>query len=149
MSEAIRLSLLSIKEGGGPFGAVIVKHGAVVGRGMNRVTISHDPTLHAEVVAIRDACQNLETYQLDGCVVYTSCEPCPMCFGALYWARPDKVYFANTKKDAGDIGFDDSFIYEEIHLPADKRRIPFERIQTKNALDVFNIWHSKQDKKEY
>src|SRR5665213_1222477 len=117
MREAIRLSIDSMRAGnGGPFGVVIVKDGKIIARGFNKVTSTNDPTAHAEVVAIREACKVLNSFQLAGCEIYTSCEPCPMCLGAIYWARPDKMYFANTKSDAAAIGFDDQFIYEEIEL---------------------------------
>src|SRR6187402_191609 len=115
MLEAIELSFQGQRAGkGGPFGAVVVKDGKIIGRGFNQVTSNNDPTAHAEVVAIRDACKNLNDFQLAGCEIYTSCEPCPMCLGAIYWARPDKVYYANTRQDAADIDFDDSMIYEEL-----------------------------------
>ena len=121
MQEAIQLSIENVKSGkGGPFGAVIVKDGKIIARGANGVTSTNDPTAHAEVVAIRNACKELGTFQLDGCEIYTSCEPCPMCLGAIYWARPDRMYFANTKKNAADINFDDQFIYEELELPYQK-----------------------------
>lgn len=134
---------------GGPFGAVIVKNGQIVGRGNNRVLATNDPTAHAEVVAIRDACTNLSTFQLDGCEIYCSCEPCPMCLGAIYWARPDKIYFANTKKDAADIGFDDQFIYEEIERDFEDRKIFTRQFLREEALNAFKLWASKQDKTEY
>lgn len=134
---------------GGPFGAVVVKDGKVVGRGNNRVTSSCDPTAHAEVTAIRDACANLNTYQLEGCILYTSCEPCPMCLGAIYWARPDKVYFGNTQRDAADIGFDDAFIYGELDLPAEERKIPFIPLGREEAILTFREWAAKEDKKLY
>ena len=134
---------------GGPFGAVVVKDGEVIGRGNNRVTSSCDPTAHAEVTAIRDACANLQTFQLDGCILYTSCEPCPMCLGAIYWARPDKVYYGNTKRDAADIGFDDDFIYRELELPMNGRKIPFEQIGRDTAINTFKEWEAKADKLQY
>lgn len=150
MNEAIAQSLKGMLAGeGGPFGAVVVKDGQIVGRGNNRVTSSNDPTAHAEVEAIRDACRNLNTFQLDGCVLYTSCEPCPMCLGAIYWARPDKVYYANTRQDAADIGFDDNMIYEELNVPMNGRRIPFEQIGREFALDVFRKWTEKTNKVQY
>lgn len=150
MNEAIAQSLKGMLAGeGGPFGAVVVKDGQIVGRGNNRVTSSNDPTAHAEVEAIRDACRNLNTFQLDGCVLYTSCEPCPMCLGAIYWARPDKVYYANTRQDAADIGFDDNMIYEELNVPMSSRRIPFEQIGREFALDVFRKWAEKTNKVQY
>ncbi len=134
---------------GGPFGAVVVKDGKVVGRGNNRVTSSCDPTAHAEVTAIRDACANLNTYQLTGCTIYTSCEPCPMCLGAIYWARPDKVYYGNTKRDAAEINFDDDFIYRELELPMEKRKIPFIPLGREEAIATFREWAAKEDKKLY
>ena len=150
MLEAIALSHKGIQQNeGGPFGCVIVKDNVIVGRGNNQVTGTYDPTAHAEVVAIRDACKNLNTFQLDDCEIYTSCEPCPMCLGAIYWARPKKVYFANNRKDAADIGFDDSMIYDEITKPAEERIIPLEHYPTDGALQVFKNWAEKNDKKEY
>ena len=134
---------------GGPFGCVIVKDGKVVGVGNNKVTSTNDPTAHAEVTAIRDACKNLGSFQLDGCTVYTSCEPCPMCLGAIYWARPDKVYYGSNQADAANIGFDDQFIYDEIPLPYEKRAIPFEQCSRDVALEPFNMWAAKDDKTEY
>lgn len=150
MIEAIRLSEQKMREGfGGPFGAVVVRNGEIVASGFNQVTSSNDPTAHAEVMAIRNACEKLNTFQLDDCELYTSCEPCPMCLGAIYWARPKKVYYANNKKDAAAIGFDDDFIYKEIELPLSKRQIPFEQISRKEALAVFKAWQEKLDKIEY
>jgi tRNA(Arg) A34 adenosine deaminase TadA len=134
---------------GGPFGCVIVKNGEIVGRGNNRVTSTNDPTAHAEVVAIRDACTHLGAYQLDGCTVYCSCEPCPMCLGALYWARPDAVYYACTRQDAAGIQFDDDFIYREINLPLEKRAIPTLPLLREEALEVFKTWMEKEDKMLY
>jgi len=150
MTQAIEQSRNGMQNNeGGPFGAIVVKDGKIVGVGNNKVTSSNDPTAHAEVVAIRDACKKLNTFQLDGCVIYTSCEPCPMCLGAIYWARPDKVYYANTREDAAQIGFDDDFIYNEINLPMEKRKIPFEQISREEALKVFRQWSEKSDKTEY
>jgi tRNA(Arg) A34 adenosine deaminase TadA len=150
MQFAIDLSIKGVTNNeGGPFGAIVVKDGQIVGRGNNRVTSSNDPTAHAEVVAIRDACTNLGTFQLHGCTVYTSCEPCPMCLGAIYWARPDQVYFACTKTDAADHGFDDQFIYDEIEQPFHARKIPFEQVGQAQALSAFHLWSSKADKVEY
>ncbi|MBA4144665.1 MAG: tRNA-specific adenosine deaminase [Azospira oryzae] len=150
MREAVRLSQLSLQDGkGGPFGCVIVKDNKIIGRGNNQVTSSNDPTAHAEVMAIRDACRQLGTFQLEGCEVYTSCEPCPMCLGAIYWARPARVYYANTRKDAADIGFDDDFIYKEIEIPVLQRSIPFERMDTKEAKEVFATWQNKKDRIDY
>jgi len=150
MREAIKLSLDNMRAGnGGPFGAVIVKDGKIIARGFNKVTSTNDPTAHAEVVAIREACKALGSFQLDGCEIYTSCEPCPMCLGAIYWARPDKMYFANTKVDAANIGFDDQFIYEEIELDVDKRKLPTEQLLQEEAIEAFKEWQSKADKIEY
>ena len=137
------------KYDGGPFGCVIVKDGEVVGKGNNRVTSTNDPTAHAEVTAIRDACKNLNSFQLEGCTIYTSCEPCPMCLGAIYWARPEKVFFGSNKTDAANIGFDDAFIYKELPLPYDKRSIPFEQLDRDIALKPFKLWEEKENKTEY
>ena len=150
MREAIALSERNMTTNeGGPFGAVIVKDGKIVGRGNNQVLATNDPTAHAEVVAIRDACSNLGTFQLDGCEIYCSCEPCPMCLGAIYWARPDKIYFANTKKDAADIGFDDAFIYREIEREHGDRKIFTRQLLREEALKAFQMWAAKEDKTEY
>ena len=137
------------KNDGGPFGCVIVKDGEIIGKGNNRVTSTNDPTAHAEVTAIRDACKNLNTFQLEGCVIYTSCEPCPMCLGAIYWARPEKVFFGSNKSDAANIGFDDAFIYKELPLPFDKRSIPFKQLDRNYALKPFKLWEEKENKTEY
>lgn len=150
MREAIRLSIENMRSGkGGPFGAVIVKDGQIIARGFNQVTSSNDPTAHAEVVAIREACKTLGSFQLDDCEIYTSCEPCPMCLGAIYWARPKKMYYANTKVDAANIGFDDQFIYEEIDLPLHNRKLDCEQLLNHEALLAFQEWQDKQDKIEY
>ena len=149
MQEAINVALEGMRGKGGPFGAVVVKNGEVVGRGSNRVTNTNDPTAHAEVVAIRDACKNLESFQLDGCEIYTSCEPCPMCLGAIYWARPDKVYYACDKTDAAKSGFDDDFIYKEIKLPLQARKIPFTQMSREEALVIFKEWEELEGKTEY
>lgn len=149
MLEAIKLAKESVTSGGGPFGAVIVKNQKIIGKGMNRVTVNNDPTCHAEIVAIRDACKNLKSFQIEGCTLYTSCEPCPMCLGAIYWARPESVYFANTKEDAARIGFDDAFIYKEIEKQYSERRIPFFQISRDKALDGFRDWSIKEDKIKY
>lgn len=138
---AIDLSRSGMKAGkGGPFGCVIVKDQKVIGIGCNSVLATNDPTAHAEVVAIRDACKNLGTFQLDGCDLYTSCEPCPMCLGAIYWARPERVFYANTKTDAAEVGFDDQFIYEELELPLEGRKIPFSQLSKEEANRVFQEW---------
>lgn len=134
---------------GGPFGAVVVKGGMIVGRGNNEVTSSNDPTAHAEVVAIRDACRNLNSFQLQGCKLYTSCEPCPMCFGAIYWSRPDEVLYACDKSEAAEIGFDDQFIYNEIGLSDSMRSIKFKRISRHKGKTVFREWVSKENKVLY
>lgn len=148
--EAIELSRNGmLNNDGGPFGCIVVKGNEIVGRGNNRVTSTNDPTAHAEVVAIRDACKNLGTFQLDECEIYTSCEPCPMCMGAIYWARPKKVYYANTRVDAANIGFDDSLIYDELVLPLDQRKIVIECLGRDEALKVFEEWNSKADKITY
>ncbi|MDO9186048.1 MAG: nucleoside deaminase [Bacteroidia bacterium] len=150
MREAIRLSIDNMRAGnGGPFGAIIVKDGKIIARGYNKVTSTNDPTAHAEVVAIREACKTLNSFQLAGCEIYTSCEPCPMCLGAIYWARPDKMYFANTKTDAAAIGFDDQFIYDEIELNVSERHLPTEQLLQNEALVAFQEWQQKTDKIEY
>ena len=150
MQEAIALSKHGIENNeGGPFGCVIVKDDKIVGRGNNRVTSTNDPTAHAEVVAIRDACKNLETYQLEGCEVYTTCEPCPMCLGAIYWARPKVIYYANNREDAAAIGFDDSMIYEEFGIELQQRRIPIVPLGREQAIKVFEEWKTKEDKTSY
>ncbi|MFC2104084.1 nucleoside deaminase [Bacteroidota bacterium] len=149
MREAIELSIKNVHENGGPFGAVIVKDGEIIAKGVNRVTSNIDPTAHAEVNAIREASAKLGTFNLQGCEIYSSCEPCPMCLGAIYWAHLDKLYFANTKQDARDIDFDDSFIYEELDLPVEKRKIPTTQILREEAIEAFNKWRNKADKTEY
>ncbi|MDX1905685.1 MAG: nucleoside deaminase [Bacteroidia bacterium] len=150
MREAIRLSVENVGSGvGGPFGAVVVKDGQIIARGQNRVTSTQDPTAHAEVVAIREACQTLGHFQLDGCDLYTSCEPCPMCLGAIYWARPDRVFYANTCADAAAIGFDDRFIYDEITLAHAERRIPMIPLLRDEAGEAFRRWHDDGDKTLY
>lgn len=150
MLEAIALSEQGINNNdGGPFGCVIVKDDMIVGRGNNKVTSTNDPTAHAEVVAIRDACQNLNTFQLDGCEVYTSCEPCPMCLGAIYWARPKVIYYANNREDAAQIGFDDSMIYDEMSAKIEMRKIPILSLGREQALKVFDAWKNKDDKTAY
>lgn len=134
---------------GGPFGCVIVKDGKIIAEGFNRVTSTNDPTAHAEVVAIRQACEKLDSFQLTGCTIYTSCEPCPMCLGAIYWARPKAVYFSSTRQDAAAIGFDDQFIYDELNQHLEKRKIPFFKINVKSAVELFQAWQNKEDKAEY
>ena len=149
MREAIALSIENVKNGGGPFGAVIVKDGKIIARGVNRVTASNDPTAHAEVSAIREAAGKLGRFNLSGCEIYTSCEPCPMCLGAIYWARLDKMYYANTKTDAKDIGFDDSFIYDELELKPADRKLLSETLLRNEAIKAFEMWNIKADKIEY
>ena len=150
MREAIRLSINNVEEGkGGPFGAVVVKDGKIIARGVNQVTATNDPTAHAEVVAIRNACALLNSFQLTGCDIYTSCEPCPMCLGAIYWARPDKLFYANNKADAAAINFDDQFIYEEMGKPAADRKLFTMQILREEALDAFTKWRNSVGKKNY
>ena len=150
MREAIRLSLVQMRAGkGGPFGAVVVRKGKIVGRGFNLVTSTNDPTAHAEVVAIREACKRLKTFQLDDCELYTSCEPCPMCLSAIYWARLKRVFFANTRKDAARIQFDDDFLYREVGLPIAKRAMPMKQFLRDEAILAFKEWDAKADKIRY
>ncbi|MDR2868221.1 MAG: nucleoside deaminase [Bacteroidales bacterium] len=150
MDEAIALSRTCLATGkGGPFGAIVVKDGQIIGKGGNRVSLDQDPTAHAEIVAIREACRTLASFSLEGCEVYCSCEPCPMCLGALYWARPAKIYYAATKTDASAAGFDDSFIYEEIELDPAKRHIPTEQHEQQEAAEVLTAWSSLESKIEY
>jgi tRNA(Arg) A34 adenosine deaminase TadA len=150
MREAIRLSIDMMRYGkGGPFGAVVVKGNKIVGRGCNEVTSSNDPTAHAEIVAVRDACRRLKTFQLTGCDLYTSCEPCPMCLSAIYWARLRTIYYANTRKDAARIAFDDDFIYREVALPMRRRKLPMKQLLRDEALTAFVEWQAKNDKIPY
>ena len=149
MRRAVALSIENVANGGGPFGAVIVKDGEIIAEGVNRVTANNDPTAHAEVTAIRAACAKLQNFQLEGCAVYTSCEPCPMCLSAIYWAGISKIYYGNTKKDADDINFGDDFIYEEIAKPYAARRIPMMQFLRDEALAAFRAWEEKPDKIEY
>ncbi len=150
MMEAIKLSETNVLKGlGGPFGAVIVKDGKIVAKSANTVTTTNDPTAHAEVATIRLACKELNTFNLEGCVIYTSCEPCPMCLGAIYWARLDKMYYANTKKDAAVAGFDDAFIYEELDLKPENRKLKAEQIMQKEANMVFDLWRDTNSKTTY
>ena len=147
MREAIRLSIDMMRCGkGGPFGAVVVKGNKIVGRGCNEVTSSNDPTAHAEIVAVRDACRRLNSFQLTGCDLYTSCEPCPMCLSAIYWARLRTIYYANTRKDAARIAFDDDFIYREVALPMRRRKLPMKQLLREEALAAFAEWQEKSDK---
>ncbi len=149
MIKAIALSKENVQNNGGPFGAVIVKDGKIIATGVNGVTRHNDPTAHAEVSAIRKAAKKLGTYDLEGCVIYTSCEPCPMCLGAIYWAHLDKMYYGNTKTDAKNIGFDDSFIYEEIDLKPADRKLKSEQLLSNEAFKAFEDWKNKTDKIEY
>lgn len=149
MSEAIRLATESVANGGGPFGAVIVKDGEIVATGVNRVTALCDPTAHAEVSAIREACRRLQVFKLDGCDIYTSCEPCPMCLSAIYWAGLRHIYYGGTQQDAAQIDFDDNFIYEEIALPYEHRAIPSTNMMRSEAQAPFIAWREKEDKIEY
>ena len=150
MRRAVELSAQHMREGaGGPFGAVIVKNGKVIAEGWNRVTSSNDPTAHAEVTAIRDACKALGTFSLEGCDIYTSCEPCPMCLSAIYWARLDRIYFANTRQDAAAIGFDDEFLYQEVPKSIEARSIPTFKLNVSEAAAVFAEWQAKPDKVRY
>ena len=150
MLEAIRLSKSGMDNNeGGPFGCVIVKNDIIIGRGNNKVLCNNDPTAHAEITAIRDACKNLNSFQLDGCEIYTSCEPCPMCLGAIYWARPKIVYYANNRDDAAKIGFDDSMIYTEMKVEIPERKIPLVSLCRQDALNIFEAWAKQDVKKVY
>jgi guanine deaminase len=150
MARAIQLSIEGVQSGhGGPFGAVIVKDNAIIADGINRVTSTNDPTAHAEVVAIRAACQKLGNFELKGCELYTSCEPCPMCLGAIYWARIDRIFFANTAEDAAQIGFDDAFIYDELKQMHSQRRVPTVQMMRDEALAGFRAWMNKPSKIRY
>ena len=149
MRRAIALSVDSVKNGGGPFGAVVAKEGEIIAEGSNSVTIDNDPTAHAEVNTIRKACRKLGTFDLSGCEIYTSCEPCPMCFGAIYWAHLDKIYYANDRRDAAEIGLDDDFIYKEIAVDPYRRRKPSEILLRDEAIRAFQMWQQKTDKKAY
>ena len=149
MKRAISVSLKNIDKGGGPFGAVIVRDGKIIATGANRVTCNNDPTAHAEVMAIRKAAKKLGTFDLSGCEIYTSCEPCPMCLGAIYWAHLDRIYYGNTKRDAAAIGFDDSFIYDELDLKKEDRKIQIIQKLPNEASEAFRYWENKTDKIEY
>jgi guanine deaminase len=150
MREAIRLSIENVRSGrGGPFAAVIVKDGKIIARGTNLVSSANDPTAHAEIAAIREACRILNSFQLEGCEIFTSCEPCPMCLGAIYWARPERVFYGNTKKDAAEINFDDSFIYEELTKSITDRSIPMVQVLHEEARAAFKEWKEKPDKIPY
>jgi guanine deaminase len=150
MQRAIDLARSNITHlKGGPFGAVIVKNNEIIGEGCNQVVSNNDPTAHAEIVAIREACKNLSSFQLDGCEIYTSCEPCPMCLGAIYWARPEKIYYAATREDAELSNFDDSFIYKEVSLPLNKRKIPSIQLMKDESKAVFLEWNAENLKIDY
>ena len=149
MKRAIELSINSVNEGGGPFGCVIVKDGKIFSEGSNKVTSTNDPTAHGEIVAIREACKKINNFSLSGFELYSSCEPCPMCLSAIYWARIDKVYFANTRQDAQKIDFDDSLIYSEFQKNIDKRKIPMAQMMRSEALKAFELWDKKTDKVKY
>ncbi|MDD6943510.1 MAG: nucleoside deaminase [Muribaculaceae bacterium] len=149
MRKAIALSKENVANGGGPFGAVIARDGEIIATGVNRVTSNHDATAHAEVSAIRNACAKLGTHDLSGCEIYSSCEPCPMCLGAIYWAHLDRLYYGNDKHDAANIGFDDSFIYDELDLKPEQRRLASSRLLSEEALAAFRLWDEKPDKIEY
>ena len=149
MRKAIELSEENVSNGGGPFGAVIARNGEIIATGVNRVTSEHDPTAHAEVSAIRAACKKLGTFDLSGCDIYTSCEPCPMCLAAIYWSHIDKMYYGSNKADAKRIGFDDSFIYDEIALSSESRKLSSESMLREEAARAFEMWTEKDDKIEY
>ena len=149
MMRACQLAEESVRQGGGPFGAVIARNGEIIAEGSNCVTIHHDPTAHAEVTAIRKATKALATHDLSGCEIYTSCEPCPMCLGAIYWAHLDKIYYGNNREDAAKIGFDDDFIYREIELKPEMRSLPSEILMQEEAIKAFKMWTEKEDKTEY
>ena len=149
MRRAIALSEVSVKNGGGPFGAVIARNGEIIAAASNKVTIDCDPTAHAEVSAIRLASKRLDTFDLSGCEIYTSCEPCPMCLGAIYWAHLDRIYYANNRSDAAAIGFDDDFIYKELELKLEDRSTPIINMMREEAMRAFSMWQEKDDKTEY
>ena len=149
MQKSIELSIENVKHGGGPFGAVIAKEGKIISTGVNLVTINNDPTAHAEIIAIREAARKLGTFDLSGHEIFTSCEPCPMCLSAIYWAHLDKIYYGNTKTDAKDIGFDDSFIYDELELKPEDRKIKMEQLMPEEAIHGFEDWKNKEDKTAY
>ncbi|MCM1377757.1 MAG: nucleoside deaminase [Clostridium sp.] len=149
MELAVKLSIENIDNGGGPFGAVIVRNGDIVATGVNRVTANNDPTAHAEVSAIREACSKLKNFKLEDCEIYSSCQPCPMCLSALYWAGVKKIYFGNTKEDADIIGFSDRFIYDELALPLDRRHLPAIHIENSGAIKAFEKWASSDEVVKY
>jgi guanine deaminase len=149
MRRAIHLALDNIRAGGGPFGAVIAKNARIIAEGANRVTATNDPTAHAEIVTIREACRSLGDFQLVGCDLYTTCEPCPMCLGAIYWARPDRIFYAGTAADAAAAGFDDAFIYDELKRAHDTRRIPMAQLLRNESLTIFTTWKKLENKTQY
>ena len=150
IAQAVALAFKGVSNNeGGPFGALVVKDGVIIGKGNNKVISTNDPTAHAEVVAIREACAYLGSFQLTGCTIYTSCEPCPMCLGAIYWARPDRIVYACSREDAAAIEFDDDFIYREINVPLDKRTIPAHQVGREKGLEIFQFWREKTDKIKY
>ena len=149
MLRAIELSLTSVNDQGGPFGCVIVKNENIIAEGVNRVTFNNDPTAHAEIVAIRNACNKLNTFNLEGCELYSSCEPCPMCLSAIYWAHIDKIYYGNTRVDAAKIGFDDNFIYDELSMDLTERKIVLQQVNQRDAIKAFHEWELKTDKIQY
>jgi len=150
MRRAIALGIENVRSGkGGPFGAVVVKDGRVVAEGANRVTTTNDPTAHAEIVAIREACRVLGEFQLGGCDLYTTCEPCPMCLGAIYWARPARVFYACVAADAAAVGFDDAFIYDELKRLLPERRVPMQQLLREESLKIFSLWSSRENKTPY
>ena len=149
MFRAIELSINSVKNGGGPFGCVIVKNNKVIAKGSNKVTSTNDPTAHGEIVAMREACKKLNNFNLNGCELYSTCEPCPMCLSAIYWAHIDNIFYANTRMDAKNIDFDDSFIYSEINKEMNDRKIKMHQMHRNEALEAFKIWNNKEDKIKY
>jgi guanine deaminase len=149
MKRAIAIAMENVRNGGGPFGTVIARGGSIVAEGVNRVTAANDPTAHAEIVAIRAACAKLAAFQLDGCDLYTTCEPCPMCLGAIYWARPARVFYASSAGDAAAAGFDDKFIYDELYLPFAAREIPMTQLMREESLLIFTAWKKSENKTQY
>ena len=149
MKRAIQLSIDSVKNGGGPFGAVIVKNDKIIAEGSNKVTTTNDPTAHGEIVAIREACKKINNFNLSGFEIYSTAEPCPLCLSAIYWARIDKIYYANTREDARKIDFDDSLIYSELKKNINERKIPMTQMMRDEALKAFELWHKKTDKVKY
>ena len=149
MARSIELSIKSVNSGTGPFGAVIVKNNQIISEGFNTVTLNNDPTSHAEIVAIRKACEELSNFSLEGCDLYTTCEPCPMCLSAIYWARISKIYYANTRSDANKINFSDAMIYEELNKNIKDRKIPMHQMMRDEALKAFDLWEKKEDKVKY